>query len=200
MAYTWKQTPSNPASHSIPHSVWSCGHPVEWLPHRSAILYQRSPVTVLDTILQHTSVCIFFLPSHKPRLEQPGTRSCRLSIPQRLQNSLEGHHQVASPHATSIFFNAHHCTQFAPELLYAPFCLQHVHPNAVRILQFLKQHFNGRRRRRITLKKRSDIHHYPTRQINNLTLSLNKKSFCDHAIRTVSGLHLRNSLPQKLKE
>ena len=52
--------------------------------------------TFLDTILQHTSVCIFFLPSHKPRLEQPGTISCRLPIPQRLQNSLEGHLQVGS--------------------------------------------------------------------------------------------------------
>ena len=51
----------------------------------------------------------------------------------------------------------------------------------------------------ITLKKRSDIHDYPTRQINNLTLSLNRKSFSDHAIRT-SGPHLWNSLPKKLKD
>ena len=48
-------------------------------------------------------------------------------------------------------------------------------------------------------KKRSDIHDYPTRQINNLTLSLNRKSFSDHAIRT-SGPHLWNSLPEKLKD
>ena len=48
-------------------------------------------------------------------------------------------------------------------------------------------------------KKRSDIHDYPTRQVNDLTLSLNKKSFSAHATRT-SEPHLRNSLPQKLKE
>ena len=48
-------------------------------------------------------------------------------------------------------------------------------------------------------KKRSDIHDYPTRQVNDLTLSLNKKSFSDHAIRT-SGPHLWNSLPDKLKD
>ena len=48
-------------------------------------------------------------------------------------------------------------------------------------------------------KKRSDIHDYPTRQINNLTLSLNRKSFSDHAIWT-SGPHLWNSLPEKLKD
>ena len=48
-------------------------------------------------------------------------------------------------------------------------------------------------------KNRSDIHDYPTRQINNLTLSLNRKSFSDHAIRT-SGPHLWNSLPEKLKD
>ena len=48
-------------------------------------------------------------------------------------------------------------------------------------------------------KKRSDIHHYPTRQISNLTLSLNRKSFSDHAIRT-SGPYLWNSLPEKLKD
>ena len=50
------------------------------------------------------------------------------------------------------------------------------------------------------LKKNcSDIHDYPTRQINDLTLSLNRKSFSDHDIRT-SGPHLWNSLPEKLKD
>ena len=39
----------------------------------------------------------------------------------------------------------------------------------------------------------------PTRQVNDLTLSLNKKSFSDHAIGT-SGPHLWNSLPDKLKD
>ena len=44
-----------------------------------------------------------------------------------------------------------------------------------------------------------DIHDYPTRQVNDLMLSLNKKSFSDHGIRT-SGPHLWNSLPPKLKK
>ena len=51
----------------------------------------------------------------------------------------------------------------------------------------------------ITLKKRCDIHDYTTRQVNNLALSLNKKSFADRTIRT-SGPHLWNSLPEKLKD
>ena len=33
-------------------------------------------------------------------------------------------------------------------------------------------------------RQRSDIHDYPTRQVNNLTLSLNKKSFSGYTIRT----------------
>ena len=49
------------------------------------------------------------------------------------------------------------------------------------------------------LKKSYDIHDYPTRQVNNLTLSFNKKSFSDHAIRT-SGPHLSSSLSEKLKD
>ena len=50
-------------------------------------------------------------------------------------------------------------------------------------------------------KKRSDIHDYPTRQIENLTFSLNiiGNPFSDHAIRS-SGPHLWNLLPEKLKD
>ena len=47
--------------------------------------------------------------------------------------------------------------------------------------------------------KRSEIQDYPTRQINDLNLTCNKKSFSDHAIRT-SGPILWNSLPKTLKE
>ena len=43
-------------------------------------------------------------------------------------------------------------------------------------------------------KKRSDIHDYPTRHVNDLTLSLNKKSFSDHAIPT-SGPHSGTHYP-----
>ena len=31
-------------------------------------------------------------------------------------------------------------------------------------------------------KKHADVYDYPTRQVNNLSLSLNKKFFSDHAI------------------
>ena len=48
-------------------------------------------------------------------------------------------------------------------------------------------------------KKRADVHNYPTRQVNYLSLSLYKKSFSDHAIRT-NEPHLWNSLSQKLKD
>ena len=41
--------------------------------------------------------------------------------------------------------------------------------------------------------KRSDIHDYPTRHVNNLNLTNNKKSFSDHAFRT-NGPILRISL------
>ena len=46
--------------------------------------------------------------------------------------------------------------------------------------------------------KRSDIHEYPTRHINDLNLTNNKKSFSDHTICT-RGL-LWNSLPKSIKE
>ena len=48
-------------------------------------------------------------------------------------------------------------------------------------------------------KKRSDIHSYQTRHVNDLNISFNKKAFTDNAIRT-SGPFLWNSLPHKLKE
>ena len=51
----------------------------------------------------------------------------------------------------------------------------------------------------ITLTKRCDIHDYLTRQVNDLTLSHNKKSFSNHAVRT-SGPHLWNSLSDKLRD
>ena len=46
-----------------------------------------------------------------------------------------------------------------------------------------------------------DIHYYSTRQVNNFDsdLSVNKKSFSDHATRA-SEPHLWNSLPSILKE
>ena len=49
------------------------------------------------------------------------------------------------------------------------------------------------------LTKRSEIHDYPTRHVNDLNLTNNKKSFSDHAIRT-NGTILRNSLSKTLKE
>ena len=47
--------------------------------------------------------------------------------------------------------------------------------------------------------KRSDIHDYPTRHINNLNLTYNRKSFSDHAIRT-NGPILWNSLSNTIRE
>jgi hypothetical protein len=47
--------------------------------------------------------------------------------------------------------------------------------------------------------KRSDIHDYPTRHVNDFNLTNNKKSFSDHAIRT-SGPILWNPLPKTIKE
>ena len=46
--------------------------------------------------------------------------------------------------------------------------------------------------------KRSDIHRYQTRNVNDLNLVLNKKAFSDHSIRT-SGPILWNSLEKTLK-
>ena len=48
-------------------------------------------------------------------------------------------------------------------------------------------------------KKRSDIHDYQTRHVNDLNTAFNKKSFTDNAIRT-SGPLLWNSLSFKIKE
>ncbi len=47
--------------------------------------------------------------------------------------------------------------------------------------------------------KRSDIHNHPTRQMKDFNLTLNKKSFSDHSIRT-AGPFLWNSLPEKGKD
>ena len=47
--------------------------------------------------------------------------------------------------------------------------------------------------------KRSDIHDYPTRYVNNLNLTNNRKSFSDHAIRT-NGPILWNSLSKTIRE
>ncbi len=47
--------------------------------------------------------------------------------------------------------------------------------------------------------KRSDIHNYPTRHVNDLNITNNKKSFPDHGIRS-SGPILWNSLPKSLKD
>ena len=47
--------------------------------------------------------------------------------------------------------------------------------------------------------KRSDIHEYPTRHVNDLNLTNNKKTFSDHTIRT-RGPILWNSLPKSIKE
>ena len=48
-------------------------------------------------------------------------------------------------------------------------------------------------------KKRSEIHNYKTRHINDLQLTNNKKTFSDQGIRT-NGPILWNSLPKTLKE
>ena len=47
--------------------------------------------------------------------------------------------------------------------------------------------------------KRSDIQEYPTRQVNDLNLTKNKKSFSDHTIRNRVPI-LWNSLPKSIKE
>ena len=47
--------------------------------------------------------------------------------------------------------------------------------------------------------KRSDIHEHPTRHINDLNLTNNKKSFSDHTIR-IRGPILWNSLPKSMNE
>ena len=47
--------------------------------------------------------------------------------------------------------------------------------------------------------KRSEIHDYPTRHVNDLNLKNNKKFFSDHSIRT-NGPILWNSLSKTLKE
>ena len=47
--------------------------------------------------------------------------------------------------------------------------------------------------------KSSEIHDYPTRHVNDLNLTYNKKSFSDHAI-LMSGPILWNSLPKTFKE
>ena len=47
--------------------------------------------------------------------------------------------------------------------------------------------------------KRSDVHNYSTRHVNDLNLTNNKKAFPDHGIRS-SGPILWNSLSKMLKE
>ena len=47
--------------------------------------------------------------------------------------------------------------------------------------------------------KRSDVHNYSTRHVNDFNRTKNKKTFSDHAIRT-NGPILWNSLPKILKE
>ena len=47
--------------------------------------------------------------------------------------------------------------------------------------------------------KRSDIHEYPTRHVNDLNVTNTKKSFSNHIIRT-RGPILWNSLPKSIKE
>ena len=44
--------------------------------------------------------------------------------------------------------------------------------------------------------KRSDVHDYPTRHVNNFNLTHNRKSFSDHAFRT-NGPILWNSLQKE---
>ena len=46
--------------------------------------------------------------------------------------------------------------------------------------------------------KRSDIHGYRTRHVNELNLTKNKKHFSDHSVRT-SGPILWNNLDEKIK-
>jgi hypothetical protein len=46
--------------------------------------------------------------------------------------------------------------------------------------------------------KRCDIHSYQTRHKNDFNLTKNRKTFCDHAIRT-SGPILWNSLDKEFK-
>ena len=46
--------------------------------------------------------------------------------------------------------------------------------------------------------KRSDIHGYKTRHVNDLNLTKNKKHFSDHSVRT-TGPILWNSIDKKLK-
>ena len=47
--------------------------------------------------------------------------------------------------------------------------------------------------------KRSSIHNYQTRHVNDLNLTNNKKSFSDHSIRTYGPI-LWNSLPTAIKD
>ena len=47
--------------------------------------------------------------------------------------------------------------------------------------------------------KRSSIHNYQTRYVNDLNLTNNKKSFSDHSIRTCGPI-LWNSLPTPIKD
>ena len=47
--------------------------------------------------------------------------------------------------------------------------------------------------------KRSSIHNYQTRHVNDLNLTNNKKSFLDHSIRTCGPI-LWNSLPTTIKD
>ena len=47
--------------------------------------------------------------------------------------------------------------------------------------------------------KRFDIHDYPTRHVNDINLTNNKKSFSDHTVRA-RGPFLWNSLPKSIKE
>ena len=47
--------------------------------------------------------------------------------------------------------------------------------------------------------KRSDIHEYPTRHVNDLNLANSEKLFSDQTIRT-RGPILWNSLPKSIKE
>ena len=49
------------------------------------------------------------------------------------------------------------------------------------------------------LSKRSVIHEYPTRDVNNLNLTDNEKSFLDYTIRTRCPIRW-NSLPELIKE
>ena len=46
--------------------------------------------------------------------------------------------------------------------------------------------------------KRSEIHKYSTRNVNDLNLTKNNKSFSDHGVRT-KGPIIWNSLPKEIK-